>query len=278
MAHAALQRLVADRHDHGRLADRLEKRRRCLEALSNDQLVRLGSILVTMAERLAESVDCEVDASLEGTKRLEQEFSRVRRTLNNNDTNDRFTGKITRLLNQDLDSPVAEPKVTDPARHSPVGGAVLRALDVADAIDLDLSPLEARTIADGFITDPSRATGILHYIGDQLDARGGQVWPVETAGADRGVLLLLSRDHGEAEPLNVDQEAVTGDARYEDEPSDTSETLSVVESSDDEATPSEPSGDEQEADEDATVGEASDDGTGLSDNDDDVPAGRAWAR
>jgi hypothetical protein len=91
----------------------LEKRRRCLAALSNDQLVRLGSILVTIAERLAESVDCDVDASLEGTKRLEQEFSRVRRTLNNNDTNDRFTGKITRLLNQVLDSPVVEPKVTD---------------------------------------------------------------------------------------------------------------------------------------------------------------------
>jgi hypothetical protein len=139
MAHAALQRLIADRHDGGRLADRLERDRRCLSPLSNDQLVRLGSILVTMAERLAESVDCDVDASLEGTKRLEQEFSRVQRTLNNNDTNDRITGKITRLLNQDLGWPAAEPKVTDPAGHSPVGGAVLRAVDVPDAIDLGRS-------------------------------------------------------------------------------------------------------------------------------------------
>jgi hypothetical protein len=64
-----------------------------------------------MAERFAESVDCDVDASLEGTERLEQEFSLVRRTLNNNDTNDRSMGKITLLLNQELDSPVAEPKV-----------------------------------------------------------------------------------------------------------------------------------------------------------------------
>jgi hypothetical protein len=46
-----------------------------------------------MTERLAESVGCDVDASWEGTKRLKQEFSRVRRTLNNNDTNDRFTGR-----------------------------------------------------------------------------------------------------------------------------------------------------------------------------------------
>jgi hypothetical protein len=151
-AQAALQRLIADRHDHGRLADRLGKSRRCLAALSNDQLVRLGSILVTMAERLAESVDCNVDASLEGTRRLEQEFSRVRRTLNNNDTNDGFLGKITRFLNQDLDSPVAEPKVTDPARHSPVGGEVLRPVDRPDAIDLDMSPLEAQKIADNFMT------------------------------------------------------------------------------------------------------------------------------
>jgi hypothetical protein len=71
----------------------LEKIRQCSAALSNDQLVRLGSIVVTMAERLADSVDCGVDASLEGTKRLEQEFSRVWRTLNNNDTNDRLPGK-----------------------------------------------------------------------------------------------------------------------------------------------------------------------------------------
>jgi hypothetical protein len=126
---------------------RWTKSRRCLAALSNDQLVRLGSILVTMAEWLAESVECDVDASLEGTKRPEQEFSRVGRTLNNNDTNDRSTGKITRLLNQDLDSLVAEPKVTDPARHSPVGGAVLCAVDAPDAIDLDISPMEARKIA-----------------------------------------------------------------------------------------------------------------------------------
>jgi hypothetical protein len=71
-----------------------------------------------MAERLAESVDCDVVASLEGTNRLEQEFSRVRRTLNNDDANGRFLGKTTRLLNRDLDSPMAPPKVTDPARHS----------------------------------------------------------------------------------------------------------------------------------------------------------------
>jgi hypothetical protein len=149
----------------------LEKSCRCLAPLSNDQLVRLGSILVVMAERLAESVDRDVDGSLEGTKRLEREFSRVRRTRNDNDRNDRFQGKITHVLNRDLDSPVAEPKVTDPVRHSPVGGAVLR------AIDLDISPLEARKIADDFMTggDPSRVTGILHYNGEQFDARGGQV-------------------------------------------------------------------------------------------------------
>jgi hypothetical protein len=55
-----------------------------------------------MVERLAKPAHCDVTASLEGTKPLEQEFSRVRRTLNNNDTNDRFTGKITRLLSEDL--------------------------------------------------------------------------------------------------------------------------------------------------------------------------------
>jgi hypothetical protein len=65
--------LVADRHERGGLAERSEKSRRCLAPLSNDQLVRLGSILVVMAERLAQSVDCDVGASLEGTKRLEQE-------------------------------------------------------------------------------------------------------------------------------------------------------------------------------------------------------------
>jgi hypothetical protein len=135
-----LQRLIADRHDHGRPADRLEKIRRCLAALSNDQLARLGSILVTMAERRAESVGCDVDASLEGTMRLEQEFSRVRRTPNTNDTNDRFLRKTTRPLSQDLDPPVAESKVADPAHHSPVEGAVLCAADVPDATDLDISP------------------------------------------------------------------------------------------------------------------------------------------
>jgi hypothetical protein len=70
MAHAALQRLIADRHDRGCLADGLEKNRRCLVALSNDQIVCLDSILMTMAERLAESIDCDVDASLEGRSRI----------------------------------------------------------------------------------------------------------------------------------------------------------------------------------------------------------------
>jgi hypothetical protein len=60
--------------------------RRCLSPLSNERLVRLGSILVTVADRLAESVECDVAAPLETTKRLEQAFSRVRRILNN-DTN-----------------------------------------------------------------------------------------------------------------------------------------------------------------------------------------------
>jgi hypothetical protein len=90
--------------------------------------------------------------------RLEHEFSRVRQTLNNSDTNDRFLGKTTRLLNQDLGSPVAGPKVTDPARHSPVAGAVLCAADVPDAIDLDISPLETRMIADDFMRPESRIT------------------------------------------------------------------------------------------------------------------------
>jgi hypothetical protein len=165
----------------------LENSRRCLAALSNDQL---GNILVTMAERLAEPVDCHVDASLEGMKRLEQEFSRVRRTLNNNDTNDRLIGKIKRLLNQDLDSLVAEPKVTDPARHSPMGGAVFRAVDAPDAIDFDISPSEARKIADDFMTggDPSRVTGILHYNGEQLDARGWQSGPSKPRVRARAVV------------------------------------------------------------------------------------------
>jgi hypothetical protein len=80
------------------------------------------------------------------------------------------------------------------------------------------------------------------------------------------------RGGGEAAPPNVDQEAVTGDARDEDESSDTSETLRDIESSDDEATLSEPSDGEQETDECPTVGggEASDDGAWLSD--DDAPA------
>jgi hypothetical protein len=229
-----------------------------------------------MAERPAESIDCHVDASLEGAKRPEQEFSRVRRALNNNDTNEHSLGKITGLLNQDLDSPVAEPKVTDPARHSPVGGAVFRAVDVPDAIDLDISAREARKIAVDFMIggDPSCATGILHYIGGQLDARGGQMWPVENTAADRGVLPRMLGDHGDAERPNADQEAVSDEGRYEGESSDTCEALSDVESSDDQATLSEPSDGEQEADEDAVVGrdEASDDGAGLSD--DGAPASR----
>jgi hypothetical protein len=53
---------------------------------------------------------------------------------------------------------------------------------------------------------------------------------------------------------NVDQEAVTGDARDEDESSDTSGTFGDVESSDDEAALSEPSVGEQEADQCLTVG------------------------
>jgi hypothetical protein len=83
------------------------------------------------------------------------------------------------------------------------------------------------------------------------------------------------RDDIAAEPPSVDQEAVTGEARDEDEWSDMSEMLSDFESSDDGATLPEPSDGEHEAGESATVGggEASDDGTGPSD-DDDAPAER----
>jgi hypothetical protein len=91
-----------------------------------------------MAERLAESVECDVDASMEGTKRLEQEFSRVRRTLNNNDTHERVVGKIVRLLIRDLRRPVVRPLETNPHRHSPVGGCVTRHIDVEDAVDMYL--------------------------------------------------------------------------------------------------------------------------------------------
>jgi hypothetical protein len=151
----ALPRLIADRHDRGRLGDALEKNRRCIAALSSHQLVGLGSTLVTLAEWLAESVCYDVDVSLEGTKRLGQKCLRVRRTLNSNDRN-RFSG-ITRPLNRDLDSPVAEPKANNPARHSPVGGGLFCASDVEGAIDLDTTPVEARMIADDFMAscDPS---------------------------------------------------------------------------------------------------------------------------
>jgi hypothetical protein len=107
----------------------LEKNRWCLAALSSHQLVGLGSTRVTLAKWLAESVCYDVDVSLEGTRRLGQRCLRIRRTLNSNDTN-RFSGKITRFLNRDLDSPVAEPKAINPARHSPVGGGLICAADV----------------------------------------------------------------------------------------------------------------------------------------------------
>jgi hypothetical protein len=130
MLHIVLQRLLASRHDGGQLADRLETRRRAMFGWSNDQLVREGSLLMILYERLKESVDCDVDVSREGTKRLEQEFSRLRRPLNNNDADSRFLGRITRVLLHDLETPVAEPRETDPQRHAPVGGGIIRARDV----------------------------------------------------------------------------------------------------------------------------------------------------
>jgi hypothetical protein len=42
--------------------------------------------------------------------------------------------------------------VTGPARHRPVGEAVLRAIDVPAAIDLEPSALEAQKIADDVMT------------------------------------------------------------------------------------------------------------------------------
>jgi hypothetical protein len=56
MALAALQPLTVDRHDRGRIANRLERNRRSLAALSNDRFLRLGSNLMTVAERFAGSV------------------------------------------------------------------------------------------------------------------------------------------------------------------------------------------------------------------------------
>jgi hypothetical protein len=78
---------------------------------------------------------------------------------------------------------------------------VLRLVDVPDAIDLDLPPGEAREMADDFMIgcDPSRAIDTLNALGDQLDARGRQWWPVEATSAGRSVHHRLLRGDIEAE-------------------------------------------------------------------------------
>jgi hypothetical protein len=159
---AALQRLLADRYNRGRLADTLEKNRRGLAALSNDRLLYLGSILMVVARRLAESGECEVEASVEGTKRLGQVFSRAWKTLDN-DPIGAFFGKIRGLLNRVLDSTGLGPEVIDPEHRSPVGG-VIRAVELPRAIDLDIShisPMDARMarMTSGLVaTLPVRST------------------------------------------------------------------------------------------------------------------------
>ena len=131
MSNATVQRAIADRHDGGRLADRIEPSGRALARASKDQLVREETIEIAMAEYLAEFDDVEndvgdLDASRVGTKLLEQEFSRIRRTLNNNDANALVQGKVARNVAHDLRAPAKELKEKDPRRHSPVGGGIIR--------------------------------------------------------------------------------------------------------------------------------------------------------
>jgi hypothetical protein len=151
---------------------------------------------MTVAERLAEPA---IATSMEGTKRLEQAFSRVRRILNIV-VNGRFFGKRTRLLNRALDSPGAEPKVIDRERHSPVGGRVISKGGISEERTV-LSNCRGRSTwahhrgssvcADDFTAGRGPT---LSEMGTQVDELGWRWWPAETTSVGRRVLSRLLRD------------------------------------------------------------------------------------
>jgi predicted lipid carrier protein YhbT len=155
IADAAIQWVIESQHDAGRLSDRFEGRKktgRAQSVLSSDQEMRAQSIMAAFM-RIVTSMGVDVNLSGEGTKMVELLFARVRQAVGNHDTDTLFISRMSRQLLDDVHEPTGRPRITDPAKHSPVGGGIVFAANRQGSIDLPVEPRKVRAWVFAFMKE-----------------------------------------------------------------------------------------------------------------------------
>jgi hypothetical protein len=99
--------------------------------------MRAQSIIIAAFMRIVTSPGVDVNLSGEGTKMVELLFARVRQAVGNPRHGhavplSHHASRMGRQFLDDLHRPMGPPEITDPAKHSPVGGGICSLQTVRD--------------------------------------------------------------------------------------------------------------------------------------------------
>jgi hypothetical protein len=151
--------------------------------LSNDQEMRGQSIIIAAFMRVVTSMGVDVDWSGEGTEMVELLFARLRQAVGNHDTDTLFISRMSRKFLDDLHRPTGPRKITDSAKHSPVGGDIEFAADRGGSIDLLVEPRKVRAWVLAFAEEQTgELDGWLDIFHDAFQKAGGEHCPRPDSG------------------------------------------------------------------------------------------------